>query len=455
MNLPEKFEQRMQHLLGQEEFEEYQKSLEKSRVYGLRTNTLKIAPEELEKKLYFSLSPVQWCKEGFYYEEKERPAKHPYYHAGLYYLQEPSAMAPGSILEIEPGERVLDICAAPGGKSTQLGAKLQGKGILIANDISATRAKALLKNIELFGIKNAVILNETPKKLAERFYHYFDKILIDAPCSGEGMFRKEPDVIKSWGDKMTEFCCRQQQEILEQAATMLRGGGCILYSTCTFAPEENEQAIQNFLDRHTEFEILPISEKFGFEQGKPEWIAEGRQELKGCARLFPHKIKGEGHFLAVLHHKEEERKSTAFPAPQCVPEKELQDFFAFSDQYLNLEWKGKFQLFKEDLYLLPEETPDLSGIHIVRNGWYLGKRKKNRFEPSQAMAMGLKKEEAKITIDFSVDDPALLRYLKGETLEREGIKDGWTLVLADGFPVGWGKAQGGRLKNKYLPGWRY
>lgn len=455
MKLPERFEEKMKKILGDEEFSAYQASLEQSRIFGLRVNTLKILPEELEQRLSFSLSPVPWCKEGFYYEEKERPAKHPYYHAGLYYLQEPSAMSPGAVLPIEPGDKVLDLCAAPGGKSTQIAARMEGKGILVANDISATRAKALIKNVELFGIKNALILNETPKKIAERFPDYFDKILIDAPCSGEGMFRKEPDMIKSWGEEMTEFCCTQQKEILDQAAKMLKKDGILLYSTCTFAPEENEEAIQWFLNRHREFDLIPIKKEHGLEQGRPDWMEKGEKRMQGCARLFPHKIKGEGHFLAMLSKKEGSTIKEEISKFSGEKEEKLKDFFAFAKENLNLKWKGSFQIIQEDLYLLPEETPNLSGLHLVRSGWYLGKLKKNRFEPSQAMAMALRKEEAKRTVCLELENPAVLKYLKGETLETPQAEDGWNLVLLDGFPLGWGKVQKGRMKNKYFSGWRY
>lgn len=454
MELPEKFEQKMKNLLGEPEFQQYKLSFEEKRVYGLRVNKLKINPEQFEKISPFKLSPVPWCSEGFYYDAESRPAKHPYYHAGLYYLQEPSAMAPGSVFEVIPGENVLDICAAPGGKSTQIAAKLQGKGILISNDISATRAKALLKNIELNGIKNAVILSESPEKLAKSFPEFFNKILIDAPCSGEGMFRKEPDVMKSWGEDMTKFCCEQQTDILENAVKMLAKGGSILYSTCTFAPEENEGLIQKFLNQHTEFELIPISNEFGFENGRPEWIENGSHILCGCARLFPHKIKGEGHFLALLHNKECPESPTLQPF-EGVSIQNLTDFNSFCLENLQLELKGKFQIVGDDYYLLPEGMPKLLGTRIMRSGWYLGKQKKNRFEPSQAMAMGLKKEEVKNFIDFPVEDERVMRYLKGESFEVDGIKNGWCLILCEGFPLGWGKMQCGRLKNKYMSGWRY
>ena len=240
MKLPLKYTETMKALLG-EEYDAYLASFDEERFYGLRVNTLKLSAEEMAARGVFSLRPVPWCETGFYYDVAERPAKHPYYHAGLYYLQEPSAMSPAATLPIGEGDRVLDLCAAPGGKTTQLGARLGGTGLLVANDISAGRAKTLLKNVELAGIRNAIVMSETPERIAERLPHFFDKILVDAPCSGEGMFRKEPDMVKSWDAEMLAFCRSEQAKILEACAPMLKAGGMLLYSTCTFSPEENEK----------------------------------------------------------------------------------------------------------------------------------------------------------------------------------------------------------------------
>ena len=309
MELPLAYINEMKALLGAE-YEDYLASFEEVRLYGLRANTLKISPAELAEKGEFSLSPVPWCESGFYYAEGERPAKHPYYHAGLYYLQEPSAMTPGAMIPIEEGDFVLDICAAPGGKTTQLAARLGGTGLLISNDISAGRAKALLKNVEISGITNAIVMSEPPKKLAERFGGFFDKILIDAPCSGEGMFRKEPDMVKSWNEELLTFCREQQANILEHCASMLKTGGMILYSTCTFAKMENEDSIQTFLDNHPEFTLVPLEKNWGF--------VPGCEPLTECVRLYPHKIKGEGHFLALLKKQENQHHAVHPQKPALV-----------------------------------------------------------------------------------------------------------------------------------------
>lgn len=271
MNLPITFQEKMKQLLGEEEFQAYIQSFESSNKNGLRVNTSKISVEDFLKISPFSLEPVPWTTNGFYYEKGEQPAKHPYYFAGLYYLQEPSAMSPAAFLPVNAGDKVLDLCAAPGGKTTELGVKLQGEGVLITNDISHSRAKALLKNVELFGLKNAMVLSEPPAKLAQCFGGYFDKILVDAPCSGEGMFRKDPAIMKNWEKTGVGFYRDLQREILGETVKMLKPGGMLLYSTCTFSPEENEQSIEYLLSLDESLSLIELPMFDGFDMGHPEW----------------------------------------------------------------------------------------------------------------------------------------------------------------------------------------
>ncbi len=449
MKLPEEYIKKMSELLG-DESEEYFKSLDEPRAYGLRVNTLKISPEELKNIIDIELSPVKWCKEGFYFDGSKRPSKSPLYYAGLYYIQEPSAMCAASLLPISPGDRVLDLCAAPGGKSTQAAAKLKGEGLLITNDISASRCRALVKNIEVNGVPNAVVSNETPEHLREKFPCFFDKIIIDAPCSGEGMFRKDPEAVKSWGTHKTEMCVGLQRDIIKNAAEMLAPGGMMSYSTCTFAPEENEAIIQEFLDNNPDFSLVEADKSLGFDRGRPEWIANGRGELEKCGRLFPHKVLGEGHFLALLKKSGEkaEPKPEAFPPPN---KKKLKDFYDFCSEYLNISMEGCFEIHGTSLFKIPANI-DFKGIRLQRSGLYLGELKKNRFEPSQAFAMTLKPEDVKNVISFSVGSREVIRYLKGESFEVEA-NDGWNLICIDKYPLGWGKIIKGRMKNKYLQGW--
>lgn len=453
MNLPEEYISRMKSLLNTE-FEDYMASFSDERLYGIRVNPLKTGIGNFYNKGLYKLEPVQWCEEGFYYNGADvRPSKSPYYHAGLYYLQEPSAMSTASAADIKPGERVLDVCAAPGGKSTQAGARLNGEGLLVTNDISTSRTKALLKNVELFGITNAIVLNETPEKIADRFPCYFDKVIIDAPCSGEGMFRKDPDIIKAWGKSMTDFCIGAQYEILESCAKAVCDGGYLIYSTCTFNPDENENQIDKFLARHSEFELCEIPGELGLSKGCPQWSDSGNPELAKCGRIWPHKSKGEGHFVAKLHKKGSGEK-TVFSDTVKKKIAGFEYFEEFIRENITKELNGNYETFGEKLYLLPKGIPSLNGLRIVRNGWYLGDLKKKRFEPSQAFAMGLNQREVRLSEALADYDTAV-KYLKGESLESGLEEDGWALVTFDGLTLGWAKSQKGRLKNKYLPGWKW
>lgn len=452
MKLPKSFLDKMQQLLG-DEYNEFLASYTLPIYAGLRVNTSKITPEVFKEISPVSLEPISWVDNGFYYSLDSQPAKHPYYYAGLYYIQEPSAMIPASLLPIEQGDKVLDLCAAPGGKSTELGSRLRGTGLLVSNDISNTRAKALLKNIELHGIKNAIVMSEAPEKLENKFSGYFDKILVDAPCSGEGMFRKDPSMIKSYMENGVDYYSRIQKNIILSAAKMLKPGGMLLYSTCTFSPEENEETIQYLLEMNPEFSVVPVEHREGFSYGRPDWI-NGDDSLKNTIRIWPHKTNGEGHYAALLKKKEEASPNTKLH--KCSKQKLSQDTDNFlSKLRLDIN-RNNLEFHDERLYLLPEGIASLKGLHILRSGLYLGDEKKNRFEPSQALANALKSEEFDSTIKLSIQDDRVLKYLKGETIEIEDdTKSGWQLVCVDDFPLGWGKATNGTLKNKYYAGWRW
>ena len=459
ITLPIEFEEKMRCLLG-DEFDEYIKCYDAPRYYGLRVNTQKISVKDFLKICPFEVTPIPWIENGFYYDgEQISPAKHPYYYAGLYYLQEPSAMTPANRLPVEPGDKVLDVCAAPGGKATELGAKLQREGVLIANDISSSRAKGLLKNLEVFGIGNMLVLSEEPGKLENYFPEFFDKILIDAPCSGEGMFRKDKKMVKAWEEHGPAFFSKLQRSIITQSARMLKPGGIMLYSTCTFDALENEGTIEYLLKEFPEFRILEMQSYEGFAQGRPEFIESGNPDLSKTVRIFPHKMKGEGHFLALLQKGEPEEalpgsKSAMSSGKKKIPE-DIQEFFQ------NVSWQlqpERLDIHGERVYYMPENLPDMRGIRFLRTGLLLGELKKNRFEPSQALAMYLKKSEFAHTINLTAEDERISRYLKGETIEVDDLTDakenGWQLVCVDGYPLGWGKLNRGTLKNKYLPGWR-
>ena len=473
MRLPEAFEEKMKTLL-EEEYDKYLQCFEEPRHYGLRVNTGKISAEEFQKIAPWPLTSVPWIPNGFYYDgEQVQPAKHPYYFAGLYYLQEPSAMTPACRLPVKPGDYVLDVCAAPGGKATELGARLRGRGMLAANDISYSRARGLLKNLELCGIGNVLAISEEPGKIVPCFKEYFDKILVDAPCSGEGMFRKEKKMVRAWEEHGPEYFSKLQKSIVTQAADMLRPGGMLLYSTCTFDPRENGRIIEYLLDNRPDFEICEMEGYEGFSPGRPEFTKSRREVLQKTVRIFPHRMQGEGHFLALLKKKAPEgenrkedflsgqgsftgrAKSRGGRGMEKLPE-ELERFLENLNRKID---KTRLYFQEGRVYYMPEGMPGLKGIRVLRSGLLMGELKKNRFEPSQALAMNLKKEEYSHVLDFSVSDARVIRYLKGETLNVEDQvtpgEKGWYLVCVDGYPLGFGKLASQILKNKYLPGWRW
>lgn len=479
MKLPAIFEKKMQELLG-DEYGDFLKSYDKKRLYGLRVNTLKISCEEFEKIAPFEIKKIPWIPNGYYYNEDAQPSKHPYYHAGLYYLQEPSAMTPASRLPVDEGDAVLDLCAAPGGKATELGAKLGGSGILVANDISSSRAKALLKNIELFGITNPFVVSENPAKLAMYFENFFDKILLDAPCSGEGMFRKDPSVIKNYEKSDTAYYEKLQREIIPPAISMLKPGGMLMYSTCTFSPGENECQISRLLKDNPDMELVSMEGYKGFDCGHPEWAAgneepdeELNEELKKCVRIWPHRMEGEGHFLALL------KKSGGKTLSDCLMpgktlsgrlsskmlreplkgsiKKRLEYYYEFAaDLGMDID-ESRFEIRGDRLYYMPPFPEKLTGMRFLRNGLYMGDLLNKRFEPSQALAMAIRPGEYEKTISLRNNDIRVIKYLKGETIEIGVAEDagrGLRLVCVDGYPLGWGKLNNGILKNKYHPGWR-
>lgn len=455
MELPASFVENMKNILGPE-LDEYLESYEKPKFTGLRVNTSKISVEEFERIQPFrSLRKVPWISNGYYYTEEDAPTHHPYYYAGLYYIQEPSAMTPANVLPVEEGDRVLDLCAAPGGKATELAAKLKHTGLLVANDASASRTKALLKNLEVFGMPNILITSEMGDRLDKYFHAYFDKILIDAPCSGEGMFRKQAHMIPAWEKQGPGVFAEIQREILDQAAKLLKPGGTMLYSTCTFSELENEGSIDTFLKNHPDFYLADIPWYKGFCPGKPE-LVRSSFPLEKCVRLFPHRIDGEGHFLALLQ-RDGEKPPNALEGkrkgPKLPPELEafLQEMSMPIDRSL-------IQVKDTKVFLMPEGIGRCPGLRFLRSGLYMGELLKKRFEPSQALAMALKKEEYASTVDLPASDERIIRYLKGETIEigdKESTRsDGWQLVCVDGYPLGWGKLIRGTLRNKYFSGWR-
>ncbi len=427
--LPEAFLERMKTQLG-EEYPAFLQSLERPRAVALRFNPLKgDAPQ-----LPFVGAGVPWEPMGYYYDPEARPGLHVYHEAGVYYLQEASAMAPVALLEPQPGERVCDLCAAPGGKTTQIAGRMAGRGFLLCNEINPKRAKILSRNLERMAVANALVTNEHPERLAERLAGFFDRVLVDAPCSGEGMFRKEEAAVADWSQETVEMCARRQSEILHSAARLVRPGGRLVYSTCTFAPEEDEEAVAAFLQAHPEFqpEILATP-----------WFVPGEN---GSHRMWPHRLLGEGHFAAVLRKAEGEAPEYDLPKGEKLP-KEWLDFAKELDIRLP---EGKAVLFGQNLFWAPAELPDIRKLKVLRPGLELGEVKKGRFEPAHALALWLK--GCKTEASFPPEGEEVLSFLHGDVVPSE--KKGWCLVKAGNFSLGWGKGDGRVLKNHYPKGLR-
>lgn len=483
MELPQAFTARMKRLLGPEEYADFIESYEKERTQGLRINPLKTENGAALAGKMFHLEKIPWAEEGYYYSKSERPGKHPYHEAGVYYIQEPSAMAVAELAAPRPGEWVLDLCAAPGGKSTQLAGKLMGKGVLVCNEIHPARAKILSQNIERMGIGNSIVTNEDSGKLAQWFGPVFDKIVIDAPCSGEGMFRKDEEARLQWSEEHVAACAVRQAEILDNGAIMLKPGGRLVYSTCTFAPEENEESIRAFLERHPEFEIEKPEDFWnGFSGGRPEWTRDPdnarTHHLEDTIRIWPHKTNGEGHYMAVLKKRgvfegkpagsergRKSKKDRLDKLQRQIAETFLRETLTEeqADKLLSrLEEDGI--LFGDQLYLLPEGITRilgpkaLDGLRVLRAGLHLGTFKKNRLEPSHALALYLHPEDGKscrrLNLSDSGDYQESIFYLKGMSLPAKEEK-GWTLIAADGCSLGWMKQAGGILKNHYPKGLRW
>lgn len=505
--LPEAFLERMRRLL-EEEYVDFLKTFEQERYQALRLNPLKKRADghsavqwcirEADGKVPGQYARVPWAENGYYYQTEDQPGKHPYHEAGLYYIQEPSAMAPVELLRIQPGERVLDLCAAPGGKTTQIAAKLRGRGLLICNEIHPARAKILSENVERMGICNTCVLNETPERLAGVFPEYFDAILVDAPCSGEGMFRKNEAACEEWSLENVMLCAERQKGILDCAARMLRPGGRLVYSTCTFAPEENEGSVSFFLREHKEFSLLPVEKAaLGLSgcDGEPGWTRDPVPGLENTLRLWPQRIKGEGHFAALLRKagdnpkrygiydngvtkkskadaetrefadffRETLRLSKQLPLPEEVngkkkpiiaePEGDVRDLLISIAGAVGMEGTVRMIHFGDNIYLTPADMPSLKGLKVLRPGLHLGQCKKGRFEPAHALALALSPGNAAHIWNLDSHSPLASAYLNGQTFPAEGEK-GWYLICVDGFSLGWGKLAGNVMKNHYPKGLR-
>jgi 16S rRNA C967 or C1407 C5-methylase (RsmB/RsmF family)/NOL1/NOP2/fmu family ribosome biogenesis protein len=477
--LPESFRERMQGMLG-EEYPAFLASYEEDKVQALRFRRLPVEGTAFFPVEDKGLIPVPWAENAYYYPGELQPGKYPYHMAGVYYIQEPSAMYPVTLLDPRPGERILDLCAAPGGKSTQIASRMKQKGFLLSNETNPERARILSENMERLGVRCGMVTRETPERLAERFPVFFDRILVDAPCSGEGMFRKHPEGILQWSPENVAACARRQDEILEQADKMLRPGGYLVYSTCTFAPSENEGTVSRFIETHGHYRIVKPLKFPGMSEGVPDWIPHPAPGIEDTVRIMPHQIKGEGHYAALLQKEGESEEPKALKgAPFSFPAKEeMQTWRTFAMQHLKWSPTGECITFGKQLYLLPDYFSNAAsgksapryrlplggqtfqGLHVLRPGLHLGTFATNRLEPSHALALALDAEDVINT--FPAGDE-IGNYYQGLTLKpseatrsRAGT-NGWYLVTVDGYSAGWAKLAGGILKNHYPKGlrWQY
>lgn len=459
MNLPIEFEKKMKAFLG-DEWDDFLYSYDNNRFQALRFNTLKVqSPEErmriLKTLKISSDKKVSWANEAYYFDENVRPGKHPYHEMGLYYIQEPSAMSAAALLAPKPGMRVLDLCAAPGGKSTQLATYLGDSGLLVSNEINTQRSRILSQNIERMGIKNAIVTNEDSFVLASHFPGFFNAIQVDAPCSGEGMFRKLPEAIEQWSMENVAICAARQKEILDNAAVMLKPGGTIVYSTCTFSKEENEDVIEYFLEKHPDF------------------------TLEEMERFWPHKVDGEGHFVAKLVRrgsvdtgfksdrqtkKIKNNKNRKNETKSALTKENMKLLSEFLDETISEDmaaWikNSRLVMFGEQLYRLPDMEVDIKGLKVQRAGLHIGEFKKQRFEPSHSLALALKLNDAKNLVKLTCDNPQTIGFFNGQSVmlsdeQAAECKKGWALVCVDGYPAGWGKVNGTQVKNHYPKGLR-
>ncbi|MBE7016059.1 MAG: NOL1/NOP2/sun family putative RNA methylase [Ruminococcaceae bacterium] len=436
MEFPKEFSARMKEML-KDEYDSFLDAFSLAPIYtGIRINSNKQGAFDKVLSRLDNPENVKWCPNGYYTTKDVISGKDPYHLCGLVYFQEPSAMSTVEALDIAPGDYVLDLCAAPGGKATHAAEKLKGEGILVANEIIPKRSKILAENIQRMGIKNAIVTNESPERLAEKYPEFFDKIIVDAPCSGEGMFRKEPQAIDEWSTEHTLSCAQRQKMILESAFCMLKKGGKLVYSTCTFAPCENEGVVQWVLENIEGTGLCQIDIE-GMTDGKSEFV-NSEHDLSATKRIFPHISKGEGHFVA-LFEKNNGNINNFEKTYKCG---KITEYLNFQKDNLNCNLEGEIIDFGENLYLMPKGI-DIDKIKVLLPGLHLGVCKKGRFEPSHALCLALEANDFKRT--FSIDSTE--KYYRGETIACN--ENGWTAVLYDGFPIGWGKATGGVLKNHY------
>ncbi|MFV1948673.1 MAG: RsmB/NOP family class I SAM-dependent RNA methyltransferase [Anaerolineales bacterium] len=431
---------------------------------GLRINTQKDNHDVMLARLPGQFQPLPWIDHGYQIIQSSELGKHIFHAAGLYYLQEPSAMVPVIILDPQPGEKILDLCAAPGGKTTQILSEMKNQGWLLANDPNPKRVQALKRNMERWGSRNSGVTNETPARLAEHFGPIFDRVLIDAPCSGEGTFRSNPGSIKKWSTRFRDRCSLIQEDILWQGAKLVRPGGVLVYSTCTFNQHENEGSIKRFLDKNPEFYLEQIPVLDGFSKGF-SFSDNNLHDFSKTIRIWPHQAPGEGHFIALLRRKGNNHEAIIFHS-DSGQELEARQRIIYQDFYystikLNSNTEDihpeslLLKMYGNQLYLVLPGAPPLEGLRVEHWGWWIGTIQNDLFLPSPALATGLIGEDSQKVLEFSIGDQDLDLYQRGSPIKSDLEVDGsgnWILVTVEGYPLGWGKIIKGKIKS-YLPTW--
>ena len=431
--IPEAFISQIRGILG-EETDAFIRALAQPPVRGIRFQPGR--PCDLTEGV---LDPVPWFPGMYTLDPLSNAGKHPLHEAGAFYLQDPSAAAAAAVLDPHDGERVLDLCAAPGGKTTALSA-LAPASVIVANEIVPDRARVLSANAERLGCSNVIVTNESPERLAKRWPGFFDAVLVDAPCSGEGMFRRHPETITEWTPDAPEACARRQKLILDSAALLIRPGGRLCYSTCTFNRQENEERIAAFLSGHPDFSPASFS------------LPVIGASINGCLRLWPHRCSGEGHFIALLNRNSADdalppapAANGGLPRPDAADLREAETFLlSLTDDTLTIN-----ACFAEGLWQVPGQCPDLHGIRVLRPGLRLLRRQGKTLLPDHALSHAV---NAKKTVGLTDDQAAA--YLHGEVLTLPTLENGWTQALYRHWPLGWGKQSQGTFKNHYPKGLR-
>lgn len=435
----EQFDARMKSLL-KDEYDDFKKALLEKPVKGLYLNRNKKNVERVLDKNYVEHHPI--VENGYLYDENYHPGRSAYFLAGLYYIQEPSAMLVADALPIEPDDFVLDMCGAPGGKSCEIASRLTGEGVLIANDIEASRARILSENIERFGLDNTIVTNVDPMRFTKQFQEAFDKIVLDAPCSGEGMFRKLEQAIDTWSEEKVLECAHIQKNLLKGVYDMLKQGGMVIYSTCTYSYEENEAMVHYAVDE-LGFELLPLNKSNGLCPGV---------DLDEVVRCYPHHYRGEGHFIALLRKPGNSPRKQVRTIKPSVNLADLKVLKAFYQENLNKKVPSYIIENNGHLYAVKKNFPELKGIRVLRNGLYLGEARKNRFIPSYSLALTLTKQDVKRSYDYPCDSEEIKKYIHGETLEGTGEK-GFGVIFVDGYPLSFYK-ESNQVKNLFPKGLR-